>query len=461
MRSAIAPRDAVVRFGAEQAAALWATAAPGQFEMDGVAVDSRRVRPGNLFVALRGERVDGHDFIGHAIRSGARAALASRRPAGGEPCFLVEDPLASLQRLASHWRRRSGFRLAVVTGSSGKTTTKEMAGKILARVFRACATEGNYNSTIGFPMALMNVEDGLEAVAGEMGMSHAGELSALSRLFEPDAAAVTNVSEAHAENFPSPSAIADAKWEIVEGLKPGGTLVYNQDDPELARRAERHAGRKISFGYSAESDVRAAEVEPRGLEGSAFTLEVPGDRARVELPLAGRYEIANCLCAAALAFSLGVGAAQVARAAPEFEYPERRGRRYRLASGALLVDDSYNASPASVKAALDTLSDVRGGRRIAVLGDLRELGRRSGTLCRQVGAHAASRVDRLVCVGPLGREIGRGAEAAGLAAGAVLYLNDAAEVAPAIFAELRSGDVVWVKGSRAARLDIASDALRA
>ena len=449
-----------MRFSAEEAAAVWGIPAPGRFEMEGAAVDSRRVRPGNLFVALRGERVDGHDFIEQAFRNGARAALVARAPAAAGPCFTVEDPLAGLQRLAAERRRRSGLRLAAVTGSTGKTTTKDMAGRILARRYRAEATEGNYNSTIGFPMALLNLPDGLEAAAGEMGMSRPGELSTLSRLFEPDAVAITNVSLAHVMNFPSLSAIADAKWEILEGLKPGGTLVYNGEDAELGRRAASHRGPRIAFGFDDQSDVRAVDIESHGAAGYAFTLCFPGESARVEFPLAGRYEITNCLCAAALGLALGVGAAEAAAAARAFEYPERRGRRHRLASGALLVDDSYNASPASVKAALETLAESSGGRRIAVLGDLLELGERSVELCRNVGAYAASRVDRLCCVGPLGREIGRGAEAAGLPSAAVRYFESAAEVAPFLSGELAAGDVVWVKASHGARLDVASDALR-
>lgn len=449
-----------MRFSAEEAAAAWGTTPPGRFDMEGAAVDSRRVRPGNLFVALRGERVDGHDYIEQAFRNGARAALVARRPPAAGPCFVVEDPLASLQRLAAERRRKAGFRLAAVTGSTGKTTTKDMAGKILARKYRAEATEGNYNSTIGFPMALLNLRDGLEAAAGEMGMSRPGELSTLSRLFEPDAVAITNVSLAHVMNFPSLAAIADAKWEILEGLRPGGTLVYNVEDPELSRRAASHRGPRIGFGFDPGSDVRATDIESHGAAGYTFTLCFPGESARVEFPLAGRYEITNCLCAAALGLSLGVGAAEAAAAAREFEYPERRGRRHRLASGALLVDDSYNASPASVKAALETLAESTGGRRIAVLGDLLELGDRSAELCREVGAFAASRVDRLYCVGPLGWEIGRGAEAAGLPPSAVRYFESAAEVAPSLSGELAPGDVVWVKASRGARLDLTSDALR-
>lgn len=460
MRPAVAPDDAAMKFTAEETAALWTTAAPGDFEMDGVALDSRLVRPENLFVALRGEHVDGHDYLEQAFRNGARAALVARRPPGEFPCFVVADPLEALQRLAAHRRRQAGFRLAVVTGSAGKTTTKEMTGTILARRYRAGATEGNYNSTIGFPMALLNLEDGLEAAAGEMGMSHPGELSLLSGLFEPDAAAITNVSEAHAVNFPSLSAIADAKWEIVQGLKPDGVLVYNGEDPELCRRAESHRGRKISFGYSPDCDVRAVEIESRSDEGFAFTLCFPGESARVELPLAGRYQITNCLCAAALGLSLGVRASDAAGAARTFVYPKRRGRRYRLGSGALLVDDSYNASPASVKAALDSLAETRASRRIAVLGDLLELGERTTPLCRDVGAYAASRVDLLLCVGPLAREIGTGAREAGMPASVIAYFDAAQDVAPALSPALAPGDVVWVKGSHGARLDLACDALR-
>jgi UDP-N-acetylmuramoyl-tripeptide--D-alanyl-D-alanine ligase len=451
-----------VRFSTTQAAAIWKTRSPGEWMLEGAAVDSRRVQPRNLFVALPGARVDGHDFVADALSRGAGAAVVSRVPPGtspGAPLFVVDDTLAALQRLAAEKRREAGFRLAAVTGSAGKTTTKELAAAILGSRFRTGKTAGNNNSTIGFPMAVLNLEDGVEVVAGEMGMSRPGEISDLSRTFEPEVAAITMVADAHREFFDSIEGIADAKWEILDGLRPGGTLVYNAGDERLARRARGFAGAKRSFGFAPEADVRASDVESLGTDGTAFTLEAAEGRARVRLPLLGRHQVANCLCAAAIAGPFGIGPEEVAGAVDGFQPPDRRGVLHRLASGALLLDDSYNASPAAVTAGLAALSEIPASRRIAVLGSLLELGPESPRLHREVGAAAAARVDWLYCVGELAREIGRGAESAGLPASRIRYFDSADQVAPELSPTLSPGDLVWVKGSRGVRLDVAADAL--
>jgi UDP-N-acetylmuramoyl-tripeptide--D-alanyl-D-alanine ligase len=453
-----------MKIAARDAAAAWGIAPPGDFDFDGVAVDSRLVRPGCLFVALVGARADGHDFLSEAFVRGARAALVARIPSGWEPkrpLFVVPDPLDALQSLAARTRRREAFRLAAITGSAGKTTTKELAAAIVSRKFRCGKTPGNLNSLIGFPMAMLNLEPGLEAVVGEMGMSTPGELSRLSRLFRPEVAAITNVAAAHAQNFPSLEAIADAKWEILDGLSDDGALVFNADDPRLLARARRYAGRKISFGFGPSAEVSASGVRPDGISAMAFTLSMGEACAPVRLPLAGRHQVANCLCAAAVAFAWGMTAAEVALVAESFGPPERRGRGYRLRSGALLVDDSYNSNPASLEAGLEWLREARvSGRRIALLGDMLELGPEAPRYHRQAGERAAASVDRLVCVGPLAAEIASGAVAAGLPAEAVATAATPEEAADSIRGELREGDLVWVKGSRGSRMDLACDALR-
>ena len=452
-----------MKIRASEAAELWGTPAPPDFEMEGVAVDSRRVMPGNLFVALPGERVDGHEFVAAAFEKGARAAVVSRVPAGvraSRPLFVVPDPLDALQNLASAKRKQAGFRLAAVTGSVGKTTTKEMAAAIFAARFRTGKTAGNLNSGIGVPMAVLNLEDGCEAVAGEFGMSHKGEISLLSRLFRPETAAITNVSAAHRQNFASVDEIADAKWEIVEGLAPEGTLVFNSDDERLASRAKDFGGKKISFGTTG-ADVTALGVEAPALGEVSFDLSMRGETERVRLAATGRHQVSNFLCAAAMALAWGFHASEVAGASRAFSVPERRGRASVLPSGAVLIDDSYNSSPLAARAALAALFESGGrARKIAVLGDMLELGDDGVRLHREVGAFAAERVDRLLCVGPLAREIGRGAADAGLAAERIEYFSDAAEVAPRLRTRLESGDVVLVKGSRGVRLDLVCDELR-
>ena len=452
-----------MRVTARDAAGIWGIAPPADLAFDGVAVDSRRVVPGNLFVALPGARVDGHDFVGEAARRGAAAALVARRPESapaGFPLFVVPDPLEALQKLAAVARARAGWRLSAVTGSVGKTTTKEMAAAIFARRFRTGKTPGNANSGIGFPMAVLGLPEGLEAVSGEFGMSTRGEIALLSRLFRPEVAAITMVAAVHAQNFGSVDEIADAKWEITGGIAEGGTLVYNAADARLRARARTWDGVAITFG-SEGADVVASEISDSGLSGTDFTIAMRGEKERVRIPAAGRHQVANCLCAAAIALAWGLGPADVSAAMARFSPPQRRGAVYRHASGAEIVDDSYNASPHAMRAALESLAAAAApGHRIAVLGEMRELGDEGPRWHREVGEFAVSRVDRLVCVGALAREIGEGAREAGFPTDAIARVATAEEVEPYLAPLLAPGDVVWIKGSRGVRLDVAADALR-
>ena len=452
-----------MRVTAREAAEVWGIASFADLTFDGVAVDSRNVLPGNLFVALAGARTDGHDFVVEAARRGAAAALVARRPESAPPefpLFLVPDPLAALQNLAAVRRARAGWSLSAVTGSVGKTTTKEMAADIAARRFRTGRTPGNANSGIGFPMAVLGLPDGLEAVSGEFGMSTKGEIARLTRLFRPDVAAITNVSAAHAGNFPTIDAIADAKWEITEGIADGGTLVYNAEDDRLVARARAFRGRTITFGADG-ADVTASGIEPEGLSGTSFTIAMRGESERVRMPIPGRHHVANALCAAAIALAWGLGPADVSAALARFSPPARRGGVSHLASGAELVDDSYNASPQAVRSVIASLQGAAApGHRVAVLGDMLELGAEGPRWHREIGTFAAGRVDRLVGVGSLAREIVDGARAAGLPAGAAAWFATAEEVAPYLAPLLVPGDVVWIKGSRGMRLDVVADALR-
>jgi UDP-N-acetylmuramoyl-tripeptide--D-alanyl-D-alanine ligase len=451
-----------VKVTAREAAAAWGIAPPADVTFSGAAVDSRRVEPGNLFVALAGARVDGHDFVVEAVRRGAAAALVARVPPGIPgtfPLFVVADPLSALQALAAKKRAEAGFRLAAVTGSVGKTTTKEMAAAIVSERFRTGKMPGNANSGIGFPMALLGLPADLDVVCGEFGMSTKGEISRLSRLFRPEVAAITIVAPVHAENFASVDEIADAKWEITEGLG-GGTLVYNAADPRLAARAGGWDGPAVTFGADG-ADVTASDVAPDGLAGTEFTLDMRGEKTRVRLPVPGLHQVANCLCAAAIALVWGLRPADVSAAMARFSPPERRGAIFRHASGAEVVDDSYNASPHAMRAAVESLAgSAARGHRIAVLGEMRELGGEGPRWHRELGEFAAARVDRLFCVGSLAQEIAHGARDGGLPPEKVTWLERAEDVAPALGPELSAGDVVWIKGSHGVRLDVAADALR-
>jgi UDP-N-acetylmuramoyl-tripeptide--D-alanyl-D-alanine ligase len=450
-----------VRFTLSDMSAVLGAPASGDAELSGVAVDSRSVRPGDLFVAIRGARVDGHDYAAEAAARGARALLGERRPDGlppGFPTLLVARPVAALQGFASAVKRRAAFRLAAITGSAGKTTTKDFAAAILTRRFTVAKTPGNQNSQIGFPMSILNLASVPEWMVGEMGLSEPGDLATLSLAFEPDVAAILLVGPAHLEFFSSIDAIADAKAEILDGLKPGGTFVANADDPRVESIAARHDGRVVRFGRTARADVTAADVVAGG-EGSRFRLKTPSGEAPVELPVPGPHQVLNFLAAAAIAVAIGLSPADCAAAAGELRPAPHRGERKQHASGAVLLDDAYNANPSSVRAALETLATLPARRRIAVLGDMLELGSEEARWHREAGGEVFGRADFLVCVGPRAAAFGEGAIAAGLSADRVRRVASAEEAAEVLGPMLSSGDAVLFKASRGIGLDRAVAAL--
>jgi UDP-N-acetylmuramoyl-tripeptide--D-alanyl-D-alanine ligase len=443
-----------------------------QTVLTGVAVDSRHVRPGDLFVAIRGERVDGHAFAREAAARGAGALLGERRPAdlpAGFPAVLAPDPVRALQQLAAVMKRQMGFRLAAITGSAGKTTTKDFTAAILARRLSVEKTPGNQNSQIGFAMSIVNLPRRPDWMVGEMGLSAPGDLSRLSRTFEPDVAALLLVAPAHLEFFPSVDAIADAKAEILEGLRPDGTLVANADDPRVEAIAARRAGaarvareggriRIVRFGSALSAQVTARDVVADAA-GSRFRLRTPSGEAEVRLPLPGPHQVTNFLAAAAIAFVVGLSPSDCAEAAGELRPAAHRGEWRPHVSGARIYDDSYNANPASMRAALETLAAVPAARRIAVLGDMLELGPEEESLHREAGREAAGRADLLVAVGERARWIAEGAVAAGLPEAAVIRAGSAGEAAELLGGRLAAGDVVLFKASRGIGLDRAVEAL--
>ncbi len=448
---------------AEVAAAADVPAPRAAVELSGVAVDSRRVRAGDLFVAIRGARVDGHDYAREAAARGAGALLAERRPAGlpeGFPAVIVPRSTEALLRFGAATRRKMGFRLAAITGSAGKTTTKDFTAAILARRFSVEKTPGNQNSQIGFPMSVVNLPRNPDWMVGEMGLSEAGDLSRLSRAFEPEVAAIVLVAAAHLQYFASLEAIADGKREILEGLRPGGTFVANADDPRVASIAAAHRGRVVRFGRAASADVTAREVVSEA-GGSRFRLETPEGGASVHLPVAGPHQVMNFLAASAIAFAVGIPAAECAAASGALHAAPHRGELLRHQSGAVLLDDTYNANPSSMRAALETLAGLSAKRRIAVLGDMLELGAEEERWHRETGSAVPGRADLLVCVGSRARALGEGAVAAGLPEAAVRHAASADEAAELLRGSLISGDAVLFKASRAIGLERAIAALEA
>ena len=432
------------------------TAGDPRAMIEGAAIDSRALRGGEVFFAFAGERTDGHRFVPDALARGAAAAIVQEDlPAPSTGALIrVADTFQALHDLARFVRARTPERLVGITGSAGKTTTKELLGAILASRFRTTWTPGNLNNLYGFPLSLLNVPDGAQWMVAEMGMSTPGELRQLSLLGRPDAAVFTVVRPVHLEFFGTLAAIAEAKSEILAGLSPGGFVVANADDPEVTRIAKRHGSRVVWYGLRSEAaDVRARDLapEPDGAVGSRFTLEAGGRSAEVRLPLHGLYNVENCVAAAACAWALGLPLDGIAAAVRGVEPASMRGVVHRTQGGFLLIDDSYNSNPDAVDKALESAAAMSGSRRVAVLGDMLELGPEAPRFHREAGERAARLgFSPVVAVGELSRELAAGAAAAGAQA---VWLADAAAAADWAAGEVHRGDVVLVKGSRGVKLD--------
>jgi UDP-N-acetylmuramoyl-tripeptide--D-alanyl-D-alanine ligase len=423
--------------------------------IEGAAIDSRAVRGGEAFFAFGGAHTDGHRFVPDALARGAAAAIIQEDvptpPAGA--LIRVDDTFQALHDLARFVRTRTPERLAGITGSAGKTTTKELLGAILASRFRTAWTPGNLNNLYGFPLSLLNVPDGTQWMVAEMGMSTPGELRQLSLLGRPDVAVFTVVRPVHLEFFGTIQAIAEAKSELLAGLDAGGFIVANADDPEVTRIARRHGARVVWYGLGSDAEVRARDLapEPGGGVGSRFVLEAGGSSVEIRLPLHGLYNVENCLAAAAAAWALGLSLDEIAAAVRGVKPASMRGVVHRTAGGVLLIDDSYNSNPDAVDKALASAAALPGERRVAVLGDMLELGPEGPRFHREAGERAARLgFSPVVAVGELSRELAAGARGAGVEA---VWLSDAAAAAEWAAGEIHGGDVVLVKGSRGVKLD--------
>jgi len=470
-----------------------ATAAAGdaaevaRMECETVCTDSRRAGPGSLFIALRGERHDAHAFLAEALRGGAAALLVERVPddIDRRRALVVRDTLRGLGDLAAYTRVRWGGPVVAITGSNGKTTTKEMVAAICETALREGSkdargrgfkqstrnkrlldlshprtltpsllkTHANENNLIGLPLTLLRLT-GDEAVAVlEMGMNAPGEIARMTEIATPDVGLITNVGPAHLEGLGSVAGVAAAKGELVAGLRSDATFAFNRDDEWVVRVARDFRGRRIEFGNGGE--VAASAIDDRGADGIAFTLQVGAVAERVVLRMPGRHNVQNALGAAAVAHALGIAPAAIAAGLAAADAPKMRLQVSRLANGVTVINDAYNANPASTMAAIDTLAHMP-GRSIAVLGEMRELGAESAALHRQVGAHAAARgVHWLLVVGPQADDIAAGAhewkKASSSAAAAALDVSicaDAASAAALIMQRWQSGDTVLIKGSR-------------
>ena len=422
-------------------------------------IDSRLAGRGDLFVALSGRERDGHEFVCDAVSRGARGVLVKTRPQSLSPevaAFVVPDTLAALQRLASGRRDRRKARVIGVTGSLGKTTTKELIAALLATRYPVLKSEANYNNEIGLPLTLLELTQRHRRAVLEMAMRASGEIRTLCDIARPEVGVVTNVGPSHLEQLGSLEAIAAAKAELVESLPPDGLAVLNADDPLVRSMARRTQAQTVTFGTSPDAEVRATEIESRGLDGVSFRLHWRDGSEMVRTNLPGRHNVANALAAVAVALADGMSLAEVASALAKARVPGRievlRGRH-----GCTILDDTYNASPDSMAAALDLLSDVP-GRRIAVLGDMKELGSAEREGHQEVGRMAAEAAHVIHTVGELGGIIAAAAREAGHEATHHWPTKEAA--GEALAADLRQGDVVLLKASRAMALETLLDVLK-
>jgi UDP-N-acetylmuramoyl-tripeptide--D-alanyl-D-alanine ligase len=434
---------------------------PADVRIEGVGIDSRAAARGELFVAIRGARFDGHAFLGDALAGGAVAAMVERgTPAasaaslGEFPRVVVDDTLIGLQRLAAAYRRRLPLRAVGVTGSSGKTSTKEMIAAVLGAAMPVAQTLGNLNNHLGVPLSLLRA--GSEHAAGvfEIGMNHPGEIAPLAAMVRPEVAVVTNIGTAHIEFMGSRSAIAREKGALLAALPPDGTAIIPAEDEFLEVLAGMATGARVFLTGIEKGDLRAEDVRQRP-DGCAFQIRLDDERAAAELPVPGLHMVCNALMAVAVGLHFGLGLGACARALSRTAIAHGRLSR-RALRGAVVLDDTYNANPESVLAALQTLAHVpTRGRRIAVLGQMAELGGESEAGHRRVGEAAArSGLAALIAVGGDARWIAQAAEdGRARELREIHHVPDTARAAELLGEFMRPGDLVLVKGSRSMRME--------
>ncbi len=424
----------------------------------GVTTDTRAIRRGELFVAIRGPTHDGHDYVAEAARRGAGAVVVER--AGTEQpldcgVVVVRETLAALGDLAAFHRRRRAAAVLAVAGSNGKTTTKEMTAAILREAFGAPAvlhTHGTQNNLVGLPLTLLRLGETQRVAVLELGMNRPGEVWRLAEIAAPDVGVITCVAPEHLEGVGSLHGAAEAEAELFRRLRPSATAVVNADDALVVAAAESFPGRVVRFGTS--GDVRAEDIQDRGLEGSTFRLRVGVDVTEVRLPVPGRHNVGNALAAAALAALAGAPLAATRAALERFEAPSMRMQVQPLPSGVTVINDAYNANPASMAAALQTLGASPAARRVAVLGEMRELGAETECAHEALGRMAATvGLDLLVVIGSHAALVRAGAVAAGMSPARIVVAADHTEAGELLRATCQAGDLVLLKGSRGATLE--------
>jgi UDP-N-acetylmuramoyl-tripeptide--D-alanyl-D-alanine ligase len=417
----------------------------------GYSIDTREIAPGDLFIAFEGEKVDGHNYVAKAFELGASAALVERLvPEGNGPQLLVPNTLAALQQLATAARLKWGHTVIGVTGSAGKTSTKEIIAALMAAALPTSKTVGNFNNHIGLPLSVLRIGDSTRAAVLEMGMNHAGEIARLCEIARPEIGVVTNVGYAHIENFTDIEGIAAAKRELVESLPSTGTAILNADDARVAAFAGRIVARSETFGLSEAAKTRATGISYSAdgahfnIEGQPFTSKVPG-----------RIGVLNITAGVAVARLWGIPLRQLSEAAHSIELPKMRTQKLEH-NGLTIWNDCYNSNPDAAKAMLDLVRDTAPGRRVAVLGEMRELGHWAEPLHAQLGSYAVeSGFSVLIGIRGAARHLVESAMKAGLSARAACFFEDPAEAGEALKSLTQPGDTILFKGSRGTRVELA------
>ena len=420
----------------------------------GYSIDSRTIRPGELFFAVKGDRFDGHDFVAQALEKRAIAAVVAQEKFPetevGMSLIIVEDTLLSLQILATSVRRLWGKPLIAVTGSAGKTTTKEAIAHVLASKFKIYKSTGNFNNHFGLPLMLLKIEPEHDVAVVELGMSHGGEITALAKIAQPDVGVVTNVAPVHLEFFNSIADIARAKYELIQSLPSTGTAVLNADDEYVSQFGRDFQGKVVTYGIAPTAAVRAEYLQSRGQQGSEFDVVAAGRRANATLPLVGSHNVHNALAAVAVALEQGIPLPQAVSALTTLAPADKRGEVLRFGN-ITVINDCYNSNPKALSAMVDALATMPAKRRIVVAGEMLELGPLGEQMHGECGRHIAQRrIDFLLGVRGLAQAMVTSARAAGMQAE---FLASPEEAGAWLRANARDSDVILLKASRGVKLE--------
>ena len=424
----------------------------GDVVTSSVVIDSREVKPDSVFFAIKGERLDGHDFLPQALET-ALGAVVSHVPENTDKAIIkVDDTTVALQQLAKSIRERYDFLLIGITGSAGKTTTKEMIATLIGTERRTFKSWGNFNNQIGAPLCLDNVPDDAQVVVSEMGMNHAGEIAEIAGLMRPDMGVYTNIAPVHIEFFGTIEGIAAAKRELLENLAPGGTVVVNNDNEHVVRISSDYDGPRVTYGVEHDAQYRATNIRERGLLGTRFTLVAEGAQRELELVLPGRHNLDNLLAAIATARAAGISWEGIERGVREVKPAYHRGVIIPW-NGATIYDDTYNSNPYALQRTLELMTQAEARRRLAVIGDMLELGEQEMQFHRDAGRAIPKSIDVVVGVGKRTRALLDGAREAGFAGARLHHFDTAQEAGEFLKDEIREGDLVLLKGSRGIGLD--------